>query len=119
MMASRPNYEPPSQAAKPHPSQRASKKRGPIQTLERQVAREPPGPDVLPEVRWYPLVKFWQLKADIAHVNAFRQVTATTKEGCSPTAGPPSPPRWSQDDTDRPHTLMAAEAEAAPQGFGG
>jgi uncharacterized membrane protein len=28
--------------------------------------REPRGPDVLPEIRWFPLVTFWQLTGDLA-----------------------------------------------------
>ncbi len=28
--------------------------------------REPPGPDVLPDLNWYPFVTFWQLTADMA-----------------------------------------------------
>lgn len=32
--------------------------------------REPKGRDVLPDMRWYPFVTFWQVSADMAYATA-------------------------------------------------
>lgn len=77
--------------------------------------REPPGPGVMPEVRWYPLVTFWQLSADLAyahlappgHGHNYGGLVADAWAAISP------PPDWTQGDTDRLHDLINSEAEAA------
>lgn len=77
--------------------------------------REPPGPDVLPAVRWYPLVTFWQLSADMSYAHLAppghgHNYGGLVGDGWAAIA---SPPVWTQADTDRLHALLDAEATAA------
>jgi len=77
--------------------------------------REPPGPDVLHEVRWYPLVTFWQLSADMANAKRVPAGHGHNYGGlfADGWAAVASSPGWSQNDTDRLHDLLAAQADAA------
>lgn len=77
--------------------------------------RQPPGADVLDAVRWYPLVTFWQISADLAYAKEVpsghgHNYAGLFADGWAAVAAPPG---WSQDDTDRLHALLAAQADAA------
>lgn len=77
--------------------------------------RQPPGPDVLDSVRWYPLVTFWQLSVDMANAKRVpaghgHNYGGLFADGWAAVAAPPD---WSQADTDRLHALLAAHADAA------
>lgn len=77
--------------------------------------RQPPGSDVLDEVRWYPLVTFWQVSADMAYAKEVpsghgHNYAGLFADGWAAVAAPPG---WSQDDTDRLHALLATQADAA------
>lgn len=75
---------------------------------------ESPGDDVLPLMRWFPLVTFIQLTADLAnsievppgHGHNYAAFFADAW------AAVVSPERWSGADTDRLRVILAAEAEA-------
>ena len=77
--------------------------------------RQSPGADVLDDVRWYPLVTFWQISADLAYAKEVpsghgHNYAGLFADGWAAVAAPPG---WSQDDTDRLHALLAAQADAA------
>ncbi len=72
---------------------------------------EPRGPDVLPAVRWYPLVTFWQLSADLVnadrvpagHGHGYGALTADAWVAIA------APDGWSSSDTERLRVALLAE----------
>lgn len=77
--------------------------------------RQPPGPDVLPAVQWYPLVTFWQLSADMANAKRVpsghgHNYGGLVADGWAAIAAPPD---WTDADTARLRALLTAEADAA------
>jgi len=72
---------------------------------------EPQGPDVLPEMRWYPLVTFWQLTADLAnaervppgHGHGYGALVADAWAAILPPDG------WSDHDTTRLRDVVAEQ----------
>lgn len=78
---------------------------------------EPPGDDILPSIRWYPLVTFLQLTVDLAnsiqvppgHGHNYASLFA---DGWSIVA---SPEEWSPSDTDRLRRVLAEQAAEAAQ----
>lgn len=74
---------------------------------------EPPGDDVLPTMRWFPLVTFLQITADL--VNSIEvppghghNYAALFADGWAAVAAPDA---WLRSDTERLRLLLAAEAE--------
>ena len=71
---------------------------------------EPPGRDVPPQMRWYPLVTFWQVSADMAssdrvpvgHGHNYGALVADAW------AAIVAPPGWSADDIARLRTVVSA-----------
>ncbi|HJR90837.1 MAG TPA: alpha/beta-hydrolase family protein, partial [Acidimicrobiia bacterium] len=77
--------------------------------------RQQPGDDVLDAVRWYPLVTFWQVSADMAYANEVpaghgHNYAGLFADGWAAVAAPPG---WTAADTDRLHVLLNAQANAA------
>ncbi len=77
--------------------------------------RQQPGDDVLAAVRWYPLVTFWQVSADMAYANEVpaghgHNYAGLFADGWAAVAAPPG---WNPADTDRLHVLLDAQANAA------
>ena len=76
---------------------------------------EPAGRDVLPAVRWVPVVTFWQVTADLANAQAppvghghrYGPLMADAWAAIAP------PPGWTDADTERLRALVAAEVAAA------
>jgi uncharacterized membrane protein len=72
---------------------------------------EPQGPDVLPQMRWYPLVTFWQLTADLAnaervppgHGHGYGALVADAWAAILPPDG------WTEADTVRLRKVVAAQ----------
>jgi uncharacterized membrane protein len=61
------------------------------------------------------LVTFWQISADLAYAKEVpsghgHNYAGLFADGWAAVAAPPG---WSQDDTDRLHALLAAQADAA------
>lgn len=79
---------------------------------------EPPGDDVLPAMRWYPIVTFWQVSGDLAntervppgHGHDYGALIANAWAAIAP------PPGWSQADTERLHARLAAGHSATNVG---
>lgn len=76
---------------------------------------EPLGADVLPEVRWFPVVTFLQLSADMANSIAVpaghgHNYAGLVADGWSAVA---SPADWSPEDTERLRRLLIAEERRA------
>jgi uncharacterized membrane protein len=71
--------------------------------------REPLGPDVMPNVRWYPVVTFWQLSADLSrstrvpdgHGHRYGTLVVDALVALVP------PPGWTADDTTALKALLA------------
>jgi uncharacterized membrane protein len=70
--------------------------------------RERPGPDVLPAMRWYPFVTFWQVTADLllAHDTTLGHGHRYGGELAVAWAAIVAPDGWTQHDTDRLARLL-------------
>ncbi|HEU4360609.1 MAG TPA: alpha/beta hydrolase [Mycobacterium sp.] len=79
---------------------------------------EPPGPDRTASMRWYPVVTFWQVSADLAHGESMpaghgHNYADTILDGWVAVLPPDG---WSPGDTDRIRTAMRrAGASGKPQ----
>ncbi|MFI1582464.1 alpha/beta-hydrolase family protein [Embleya sp. NPDC020630] len=74
--------------------------------------RAPLGPDITREVRWYPIVTFWQTTVDLA-VSFGTTSPHGHRYGNGPTvawAATLPPPNWTDADTDRLMTFMTRHA---------
>ena len=78
---------------------------------------EPPGADVLPEMRWFPFVTFWQLSADLANTERVppghgHDYGALIADAWAAVAAPEG---WSAADTERLHDRVSGDLAAAAE----
>ncbi|MFC4603559.1 alpha/beta hydrolase [Rhodococcus kronopolitis] len=73
---------------------------------------EPPGYDRLPQMRWFPIVTFWQVSADLANAAGVpdghgHNYGTSVLDGWIAIAAPDG---WTQADTDRVRAVLVATA---------
>ncbi|MEE2032510.1 alpha/beta hydrolase [Rhodococcus sp. CC-R104] len=79
---------------------------------------EPPGPDRLPQMRWFPMVTFWQVSADLTNAAVVpdghgHNYGTTVLDGWVAVAGPEG---WTDTDTERVRaTLHALRGSEGPE----
>lgn len=74
---------------------------------------EPPGQDRTASMRWYPIVTFWQVSADMTNASGVpgghgHNYGESVLDGWAAVAPPPG---WTADDTDRIRTALRASAK--------
>ncbi|UYP19588.1 alpha/beta hydrolase [Rhodococcus sp. Z13] len=75
---------------------------------------EPPGPDRLPEMRWFPIVTFWQVSADLTNAagvpdgHGHNYGTSVLDGWIAVT----QPEGWTENDTERVRFALEAFADA-------
>ncbi|OBB27747.1 hypothetical protein A5792_23135 [Mycolicibacterium peregrinum] len=79
---------------------------------------EPPGTDRTASMRWYPIITFWQVAADITNASSVpnghgHNYGESVLDGWAAVAAPDG---WTRDDTDRIRlALEKTEADAGPE----